>query len=139
MRSLVIKCTAGADDPERCNQAFTVAASGVAVGAQVSLWLTGDAAWHDEPVVLGGIGLVERPVDRERSGLVMMLETLDPAGFQRDEVGLGPRLAHGLPRFRELALLDSVGGEKRDASPLQAGRHAVAPCLVAAVAGGTDT
>jgi predicted peroxiredoxin len=49
MRSLVIKCTAGADDPERCNQAFTVAASGVAVGAQVSLWLTGDAAWFAVP------------------------------------------------------------------------------------------
>jgi predicted peroxiredoxin len=49
MRSLVIKCTAGAEDPERCNQAFTVAAAGVAVGAQVSLWLTGDAAWFAVP------------------------------------------------------------------------------------------
>jgi predicted peroxiredoxin len=49
MRSLVIKCTAGADEPERCNQAFTVAAAGVAVGAQVSLWLTGEAAWFAVP------------------------------------------------------------------------------------------
>jgi predicted peroxiredoxin len=49
MRSLVIKCTAGAEDPERCNQAFTVAAAGVAVGAQVSLWLTGEAAWFGVP------------------------------------------------------------------------------------------
>ena len=49
MRSLVIKCTAGADDPERCNQAFTVAAAGVAAGAQVSLWLTGEAAWFGVP------------------------------------------------------------------------------------------
>jgi predicted peroxiredoxin len=49
MRSLVIKCTAGADDPERCNQAFTVAAAAVAAGAQVSLWLTGDAAWFAVP------------------------------------------------------------------------------------------
>ena len=49
MRSLVIKCTAGAEDPERCNQAFTVAASGVAAGAQVSLWLTGEAAWFGVP------------------------------------------------------------------------------------------
>ena len=49
MRSLVIKCTAGAEDPERCNQAFTVAASGVAVGAQVSLWLTGEATWFATP------------------------------------------------------------------------------------------
>src|SRR6478735_6604818 len=49
MRTLVIKCTAGADDPERCNQAFTVAAAGVAAGAQVSLWLTGEAAWFGVP------------------------------------------------------------------------------------------
>jgi predicted peroxiredoxin len=49
MRNLVIKCTAGADDPERANQAFTVAAAGVAAGADVSLWLTGDAAWFGVP------------------------------------------------------------------------------------------
>ena len=49
MRSLVIKCTAGVEDPERCNQAFTVAAAGVAAGAQVSLWLTGEAAWFGVP------------------------------------------------------------------------------------------
>ncbi len=49
MRSLVIKCTAGAEEPERCNQAFTVAAAGVAVGAEVSLWLTGEAAWFGVP------------------------------------------------------------------------------------------
>jgi len=49
MRSLVIKCTVGAEEPERCNQAFTVAASGVAAGADVSLWLTGEAAWFGVP------------------------------------------------------------------------------------------
>jgi predicted peroxiredoxin len=49
MRDLVIKCTAGADEPERANQAFTVAAAGVAAGAEVSLWLTGEAAWFGVP------------------------------------------------------------------------------------------
>ena len=49
MRSLVIKCTVGAEDPERCNQAFTVAAAAVAAGAEVSLWLTGDATWFAVP------------------------------------------------------------------------------------------
>ncbi len=44
-RTLVIKATAGKDDPERCNQAFTVAAAAVASGVRVSLWLTGEAAW----------------------------------------------------------------------------------------------
>src|ERR1700745_1928027 len=42
---LVIKVTAGQDDPERCNQAFTVAAAAAASGVPVSLWLTGEAAW----------------------------------------------------------------------------------------------
>ena len=48
-RTLVIKVTAGKDDPERCNQAFTVAAAAVASGVQVSLWLTGESAWFSLP------------------------------------------------------------------------------------------
>lgn len=44
-RPLVVKVTCGADDPERSNQALTVAAAAVASGASVSLWLTGEAAW----------------------------------------------------------------------------------------------
>ncbi|ANH38146.1 DsrE/DsrF-like family protein [Nocardioides dokdonensis FR1436] len=44
MRPLVIKVTCAAGDPERSNQAFTVAAAATAAGADVSLWLTGDAA-----------------------------------------------------------------------------------------------
>lgn len=44
-RSLVVKTTSGADRPEACNQAFTVAAAAVASGARVSLWLTGEASW----------------------------------------------------------------------------------------------
>jgi predicted peroxiredoxin len=48
-RSLVIKVTAGKDEPERCNQAFTVAAAAVASGVNVSLWLTGESAWFALP------------------------------------------------------------------------------------------
>jgi len=44
-RPLVVKVTCGADDPERLSQALTVAATAVASGVDVSLWLTGDAAW----------------------------------------------------------------------------------------------
>jgi predicted peroxiredoxin len=43
--SLVVKCTSGAEAAERCNQAFTVAATALSSGASVSLWLTGEAAW----------------------------------------------------------------------------------------------
>ena len=49
VRNLVIKVTAGADAPERCSQAFTVAATAVAAGVDVSLWLTGEAAWFAVP------------------------------------------------------------------------------------------
>ncbi|MEN3537466.1 MULTISPECIES: DsrE family protein [Microbispora] len=48
-RSLVIKVTAGADAPERCNQAFTVAAAALASGVPVSLWLTGESSWFALP------------------------------------------------------------------------------------------
>lgn len=46
---LVVKSTCGADAPERCNQALTVAATAVASGAEVSLWLTGEGAWLAVP------------------------------------------------------------------------------------------
>lgn len=48
-RTLVIKVTAGADSPERCAQAFTVAATAAAAGVDVSLWLTGEATWFALP------------------------------------------------------------------------------------------
>ena len=46
---LVVKATAGEDAPERCSQAFTVAAVAVASGVPVSLWLTGESAWLAMP------------------------------------------------------------------------------------------
>lgn len=48
-RALVIKVTAGAEEPERCNQAFTVASAAVAGGVRVSLWLTGESSWFALP------------------------------------------------------------------------------------------
>jgi len=44
-RSLVVKITCGPEAPERANQAWTVAAMGVAAGADVTVWLTGEAVW----------------------------------------------------------------------------------------------
>lgn len=48
-RSLVVKVTAGADAPERCTQAFTVASVAAASGLDVSLWLTGESSWFALP------------------------------------------------------------------------------------------
>ena len=45
----MVKATAGADAPERCGQALTVSATAVASGADVSLWLTGEASWLAVP------------------------------------------------------------------------------------------
>ena len=42
---LLVKVTCGTDDPERANQGLTVAAAGVAAGAPVSLWLTGEGSF----------------------------------------------------------------------------------------------
>ena len=49
VRQLIVKCTAGAEQAERCSQAFTVAATALAAGAAVSLWLTGEATWLAVP------------------------------------------------------------------------------------------
>jgi predicted peroxiredoxin len=67
VRRLIVKCTvgtgttgdtagtgategtAGRAEAERCAQAFTVAATAVAAGAEVSLWLTGEAVWLAVP------------------------------------------------------------------------------------------
>jgi predicted peroxiredoxin len=55
---LVVKATSGAppaseaagpESTERLNQALTVAATAAASGIEVSLWLTGDAAWMAVP------------------------------------------------------------------------------------------
>jgi len=57
-RTLVIKATSGTDAPERCSQAFTVAATALAAGVSVSLWLTGESAWFALP---GRAGSFELP------------------------------------------------------------------------------
>ena len=53
-RPLNVKVTCAADAPERSNQGLTVAATAIAAGARVSLWLTGDAAWLGTVVTTDG-------------------------------------------------------------------------------------
>ncbi len=59
--TLVVKVTAGADAPERCAQAFSVAATATASGILVSLWLTGEAAWFAMPGRAAQFVLAESP------------------------------------------------------------------------------
>jgi predicted peroxiredoxin len=114
MRSLVIKCTAGADDPERCNQAFTVAAAGVAAGAEVSLWLTGDAAWFAVPGRAEDFHLELATPLSELRDLVLSGGTLTVCSQCAQRRGLveadlveGARVA-GAAVFTEQALADSA-------------------------------
>lgn len=44
-RPLVVKITCGAEALERLSQGLTVASTALASGAEVSVWLTGDATW----------------------------------------------------------------------------------------------
>ena len=46
---LVLKITCGPEALERLNQGLTVAATALASGVDVSLWLTGDATWIAVP------------------------------------------------------------------------------------------
>jgi len=46
---LVVKLTCGSEAPERFSQGVTVAATALASGAEVSLWLTGEATWLATP------------------------------------------------------------------------------------------
>lgn len=74
VRSLVVKLTAGVEDLERANQALTVAATAVAAGAEVSLWLTGEAVWFAVP---GRAEQVELP---HAAPFADLLETILEAG-----------------------------------------------------------
>ena len=75
-RTLIVKCTAGAEDAERCAQAFTVAATATATGTGVSLWLTGDAAWFGVPGRAEGFVLPHSAPLAQLRDAVLQLGTL---------------------------------------------------------------
>lgn len=113
-RSLVVKVTCGTDEPERCNQGFTVAATAAASGVPVSLWLTGEAAWLAVP---GRAAELDLPLATPLSDL---LDTVLASGsvtvcaqcaarrsLSVDDLVPGARIA-GAPVFVEEALGEGV-------------------------------
>lgn len=113
-RSLVVKVTCGTDEPERCNQGFTVAATAAASGVPVSLWLTGEAAWLAVP---GRAAELDLPL---ATPLPDLLETVLASGSVTvcsqcaarrslgvDDLVPGARIA-GAPVFVEEALGEGV-------------------------------
>ncbi|NYG54669.1 DsrE family protein [Nocardioides perillae] len=67
-RRLVVKVTCGPEDAERSNQGLTVAATAVLAGAEVSLWLTGEATWY---------AVADRDVDLGLAGATPATELVD--------------------------------------------------------------
>lgn len=110
----MVKVTAGADAPERCSQAFTVAATAVAAGVPTSLWLTGESAWfalpgRAEQFDLPHAAPLEDLLDAVRTGGTVTLCTQCAArrGIGPDDVLPGVRIA-GAQTFVEEALADGA-------------------------------
>ena len=113
-RPLVVKVTCGADDPERVSQALTVAATAVASGVDVSLWLTGDAAW---------LGVTGRVPDLALTHSVPLVDLVDAVlsggrvtvctqcaarrGITEDQLAPGARIA-GAATFLDECLADDA-------------------------------
>lgn len=113
-RELVVKVTCGLDEPERCNQGFTVAAAAAVSGVPVSLWLTGEAAWLAVP---GRANALELPL---ATPITDLLETVLATGTVTvcaqcaarrslgvDDLLTGVRIA-GAPVFVEESLREGV-------------------------------
>ncbi|WP_131096774.1 DsrE family protein [Streptomonospora litoralis] len=113
-RSLVIKATAGDDAPERCNQAFTVAAAAVASGVEVSLWLTGESAWYAVPGRAREFSLPHAaPLDELLEGVLaggritVCTQCAARRGLAQDDLIEGIRIA-GAPAFVEETLREGA-------------------------------
>jgi predicted peroxiredoxin len=113
-RPLLVKLTCGANDPERCNQGFMVAASAVAAGADVSIWLSGEAAWFAVPgkaaeFELEGATPLPELLDLVLAGgrVTVCSQCAARRGIEADTVIEGVRVA-GSAAFTEEALTDDV-------------------------------
>lgn len=113
-RTLVVKVTAAADAPERCSQAFTVAATAVASGVPTSLWLTGEAAWLALPGRAEDFTLPHAaPLADLRDAVLaagqvtLCTQCAARRGIGPEDVLPGVRIA-GAPTFVEEALADGA-------------------------------
>ncbi len=113
-RPLVLKLTAGAEAPERANQAFTVAAAALASGAPTSLWLTGEAAWFAVPGRAETVDLPHAASLADLRDAVLAAGTLTVCSqcaarrdLGQDDLVAGTRIA-GAASFVEEALADGA-------------------------------
>ncbi|HEX4655539.1 MAG TPA: DsrE family protein [Mycobacteriales bacterium] len=113
-RRLVVKATAGSDAPERCAQAFTVAAVAAASGTDVSLWLTGEASLFALPGRAEEFELPHSaPLAELRDAILgtgtitLCTQCAARRGITADDVLSGVRIA-GAQTFVEEVLADDV-------------------------------
>lgn len=90
-RTLVIKITTGKDDPERTGQALTVAATAVASGVPVSVWLTGEASWFALPGRAGDVVLAHSAPLQDLLGSVLAGGTVSLCTQCAARRGITPR------------------------------------------------
>ena len=91
----------------------------------------GHAARQHERVVIVGVGLVDRTVDRVGAALVHVLHGLDLPGLDGHQVHLGAGLLDRAAGLGVLDLLDPVGRQEGHPSSVQLSRHGVfTPCRV---------
>jgi len=114
VRPLLVKVTCGADDPERANQGFTVASLGIAAGAEVSLWLAGEAVWTAVADRPDPFTLEHAAAPRDLVGIVRTAGTVTVCsqcaarrGIVEGDLDEGARIA-GAAVFVEEALRDGV-------------------------------
>ena len=113
-RRLVVKVTCGASDAERLSQALTVAATAVASGVDVSLWLTGDATWLSVPGRVPDLGLEHAaPLDQlvaavlAGGAVTVCTQCAARRGITAADLADGARIA-GAASFLEEVLADDV-------------------------------
>lgn len=113
-RSLVVKVTCGADQPEKLSQALTVAATAVASGVTVSLWLTGDAVQLAVPGGVPDLGLAHAVPLADLVAAVLAGGTTTVCtqcaarrGLAADDLAQGVRVA-GAATFVEESLADGA-------------------------------
>ena len=113
-RKLVVKVTCGPEDPERLSQALTVAATAVASGVEVSLWLTGEAAWLGVANRVPELGLTHAVpladlVEAVRAGgeITVCTQCAARRGIEAEDLTTGVRIA-GAATFLEESLADGT-------------------------------
>jgi predicted peroxiredoxin len=113
-RHLMIKITCGAEAAERANQAWTVAAMGVAAGARVTVWLTGEAVWfavtgRQPDLALPHASPVAELVETVRTAGQLVVCTQCAARRELSEQDLVDRaVIGGAAGFVEAVLVDNV-------------------------------